>query len=125
MVFIYLNNVQIFVWSAESLSMEMDSLERLRSFMIAFADVRQHNPKYETVSDLHAYQVALETHKQYLMALDVIKVKAPIDVIAVTKLQREGWMGRIQVAAWPYSPDDKQIKTLAYIHGLPIVDDAR
>ncbi|KAK9926795.1 hypothetical protein M0R45_024006 [Rubus argutus] len=79
--------------------MEMDSLERLRSFMIAFADVRQHNAKYETVGDLHAYQVALETHKQYLMALDVIKVKAPIDVIAVTKLQREGWMGRIQVAA--------------------------
>lgn len=89
MVFIYLNNVQMFVWSAESSKygeLEMDSLERLRSFMIAFADVRQHNPKYETVSDLHAYQVALETHKQYLMALDVIKVKAPIDVLAVTKL---------------------------------------
>lgn len=47
-----------------------------------------------------------KTHKQYLMALDVIKVKAPIDVLAVTKLQRE-------VVAWPYSPDDKQIQTLA------------
>ncbi|KAM5571768.1 hypothetical protein ABKV19_012052 [Rosa sericea] len=102
--------------------MEMDSLERLRSFMIAFSTVRRHHLTDNTDEDLHASQVAEETHKQHLMALDVIKVKAPVDVMAVKKLRNEGWMGTIEVVAWPYSPDDERIRILAYTQGVPVAN---
>lgn len=100
----------------------MDSLKRLRRFMIEFSNIRRHHLTDETEEDLHASQVALETHKQHLMALDVIKVEALVDLFTVKVLRSEGWKGSIEVVARRYSPEDDRIRIFAYMHGVPVLN---